>query len=88
MRTKVVAVLVALILAVPLVTKAQYKAAKIPPVGLLSVGTIFADGLPTLDGFRQGPRDLGYVEGGYLLAAAGALILVLALNLLRVDHVV
>src|SRR5713226_377844 len=36
---------------------------KIPRVGILSAGGRLTDGSPSLEAFKQGLRDLGYVEG-------------------------
>jgi putative ABC transport system substrate-binding protein len=58
-RRETTIALVALV-AVPLVANAQ-QAAKIARIGYLS--SSLADGLHTTEAFRQGLRDLGYVEG-------------------------
>ena len=47
------------LLAAPLATQAQ-PVGKVPRIGALLVAT---PGFPPIDGFRQGLRDLGYVEG-------------------------
>ena len=49
------------ILAAPLATDAQ-QASRVPRIGYLEFGTA-APGTPLLEAFRQGLRDLGWVEG-------------------------
>ena len=56
------------ILAVPLVTTAQ-PAGKVYRIGFLSPGLPRPDRDPPVDAFRQGLRDLGYVEGQNLVIA-------------------
>ena len=51
----------AALLLVPEYTSAQQSPGKIPRVGILSLGE--TDRAPMFDAFREGLRDLGYVEG-------------------------
>ena len=53
------------LLSVPLASQAQ-QARNIPRIGWLNVGE-FGDGVPFLEAFQQGLRELGYVEGQNIL---------------------
>jgi putative ABC transport system substrate-binding protein len=53
----------ALVLAAPLVAFAQQTPARIPRIGYLQAVVPQNDSSPFLEDFRQGLRDLGYVEG-------------------------
>ncbi len=58
-----VATLALVLLLVPLASDAQ-QVTKVPQVGrLLSVGSPIAGPEPSFEAFRQGLRELGYVEG-------------------------
>ncbi|KRT72308.1 MAG: hypothetical protein XU13_C0026G0005 [Candidatus Rokubacteria bacterium CSP1-6] len=65
MRLRRIRLLLALVLGIvvaPLVADAQ-PAGKVPRIGLLGVSPESPTGRAVLDAFRQGLRDLGYVEG-------------------------
>ena len=64
-----VATLALVLLLVPLASDAQ-QATKVPQVGrLLSVGSPTAGPDPSFEAFRQGLRELGYVEGQNVVIA-------------------
>src|SRR5262245_46985974 len=54
------------ILTAPLVAEVQ-QPGKVHRIGWLYAGSLPAGSHPLLESFRQGPRDLGYVEGRNIL---------------------
>jgi putative ABC transport system substrate-binding protein len=62
-RRQAVISLGAAVLAVPLPSFGQQRPAKIPRVGYLQPVVPENDSSPFLEDFRQGLRELGYVEG-------------------------
>jgi len=62
-RRQLAASLGAVVIAIPLSTLPQPRAAKIPRIGYLQAVAPLNDSSPFLEDFRQGLRELGYVEG-------------------------
>ena len=61
-RKTMVALLVGLVLASVHPAEAQQPAGKVPQIGFLTTGSQVTDA-PRIEAFRQGLRELGYVEG-------------------------
>jgi putative ABC transport system substrate-binding protein len=65
--TRLAAAVALLLLVAPLAAEAEQRAGRVPRIGRLGAGPPPSGPNPPLEAFRQGMRELGYIEGQNLV---------------------